>query len=69
MRCDDGDPRLRPFDLAVNLVTTLRHSRAIPPDHLLRRVFETAHDYADAKHVLQATPVARPVIGAPRMVS
>ena len=63
------DPRLRPFDLAVNLVTTLRHSRAIPPDHLLRRVFETAHDYADAKHVLQATPVARPVIGAPRMVT
>jgi hypothetical protein len=56
------DPRLRPFDLAANLLTTLRHSRAIPPDHLLRRVFETAHDYAEAKHMLQTTPVARPVI-------
>ena len=56
------DPRLRPFDLAANLVTTLRRSRAIPPDHLLRHVFETARDYADAKHILQATPVARPVI-------
>jgi hypothetical protein len=56
------DPRLRPFDLAANLVTTLRHSRAIPPDHLLRHVFETARDYAEAKRMLQATPVARPVI-------
>jgi hypothetical protein len=56
------DPRLRPFDLVANLLTTLRHSRAIPPDHLLRRVFETALDYADAKHMLQTTPVARPVI-------
>jgi hypothetical protein len=55
-------PWLRP--LAVNLVSTLRHSRAIPPDHLLRRVFETAHDYTDAKRVLQTTPVARPVIYA-----
>ncbi len=55
-------PWLRPFDLAANLVTTLRDSRAIPPDHLLRRVFETARDYADAKHMLQSTPVARPVI-------
>jgi hypothetical protein len=56
------DPRLRPFDLAANLVTTLRRSRAIPPDHLLRHVFETARDYADAKRMLQATPVACPVI-------
>jgi hypothetical protein len=56
------NPRLRPFDLAANLLTTLRHSRAIPPDHLLRRVFETARDYAEAKHMLQTTPVARPVI-------
>ena len=56
------DPQLRLFDLVANLSTTLRHSRAIPPDHLLRRVFEIASDYADAKRMLQATPVARPVI-------
>jgi hypothetical protein len=58
------DPRLRPFDLVANLVATLRHSRAIPPDHLLRQVFETARDYAEARQMLQATPVARPVIYA-----
>jgi hypothetical protein len=56
------DPRLRPFDMAVNLSLTLRHSRTIPPDHLLRRVFETACDYAEAKRMLQVTPIARPVI-------
>jgi hypothetical protein len=56
------DPRLRSFDVVANLVTTLRHSRAIPPDHLLRHVFETARDYADAKRMLQSTPVASPVI-------
>jgi hypothetical protein len=56
------DPRLRPFDMAVNLSITLRHSRAIPPDHLLRRVFEIAEDYAQAKRILEVTPVARPVI-------
>jgi hypothetical protein len=56
------NPRLRVFDLAANLSTTLRHSRAIPPDQLLRRVFEIANDYTDAKRLLQVTPVARPVI-------
>jgi hypothetical protein len=55
-------PRLRLLDFATNLSTTLRHSRAVPPDQLLRRVFETARDYSDAKSMLQATPVARPVI-------
>jgi hypothetical protein len=56
------DPRLRLFDLAANAFTTLRHSRAIPPDQLLRLVFETARDYADAKRILQSTPIARPAI-------
>jgi hypothetical protein len=56
------DPRLRLFDLAANAFTTLRHSRAIPPDQLLRLVFETARDYADAMRILQFTPIARPAI-------
>jgi hypothetical protein len=53
---------LRLYDLAANAVVTLRHVRAIPPDQLLRRVFEEARDYAEAKRMLETTPVARPVI-------
>jgi hypothetical protein len=54
-------PWLRPYDMAANAVATwsLRH---IPPDHLLRRAFETCTTFADARSMLQATPVARPVI-------
>ena len=37
--------------------------RAIPPDHLLRQVFETAQDLcARRSTMLETTPVARPVI-------
>jgi hypothetical protein len=36
--------------------------RDIPPDQLLRRVFEIARDFAEARHALESTPVARPVI-------
>jgi hypothetical protein len=53
---------LRLMDLVANAVTTLRHERAIPPDQLLRRVFEQARDYAEARHMLEVTRVARPVI-------
>ncbi len=34
----------------------------MPPDQLLRWVFETCETYAAAKSVLENTPVARPVI-------
>jgi hypothetical protein len=53
---------LRLYDLAANAIVTMRHVRAIPPDQLLRRAFETAPGYAEAKHMLETTPVARPVI-------
>ena len=53
---------LRLYDLLANAWATLRHSRAIPPDQLLRRAFEAARDYDEAKRMLEATPVARPVI-------
>ena len=53
---------LRLYDLLANAWATLRHSRAIPPDQLLRVVFEQAHGYEDAKHLLETTPIARPVI-------
>lgn len=53
---------LRLYDLLANAWTTFRYSRAIPPDQLIRRVFEEARDYSDAKRMLEITPVARPVI-------
>ena len=54
-------PWLRPYDLALNALRTwgIRH---IPPDHLLRNVFETCGSFAEAKRALETTPVARPVI-------
>jgi hypothetical protein len=36
--------------------------RSIPPDQLLRQVFERARSYDEAKRMLETTPVARPVI-------
>jgi hypothetical protein len=56
------DRRLRLYDLAANAIGTFRHARAIPPDQLLRRVFETAVDFDEAQRLLETTPVARPVI-------
>jgi hypothetical protein len=53
---------LRLYDIAANAITTLRKQRAIPPDQLLRQVFETCRDYDEARRALEATPVARPVI-------
>jgi hypothetical protein len=35
---------------------------ALPPAHLLRRVFETARDYASARQMLTMTPLAVPAI-------
>jgi hypothetical protein len=34
----------------------------MPPDQLLRHVFETAPDFASARRLLETTPIARPVI-------
>ena len=62
MRRRTLDPRLRVYDLAANAIATLRHTRAIPPDQLLRQVFETAADYGAARRMLEATPIARPAI-------
>src|SRR5262245_57960802 len=54
-------PRLRPLDMALNALRTWR-IRHIPPDHLLRAVFETAASFGEAKYRLETTPIARPVI-------
>lgn len=54
-------PWLRPCDIGLNAIATGR-IRYIPPDHLLRQVFETCGSFAEARHRLETTPVARPVI-------
>src|SRR5262245_43889282 len=54
-------PILRPLDMMLNALRTWR-IRHMPPDHLLRLVFETAKTYGEAKHLLEMTPIARPVI-------
>jgi hypothetical protein len=53
---------LRPVDLAANAVQTWFKVRHMPPDHLLRLVFETCATYVEARHLLETVPVARPVI-------
>lgn len=54
-------PWLRPLDMMVNAAATwpVRH---MPPDQLLRQVFETAPDFTTARRLLETTPIARPVI-------
>jgi hypothetical protein len=47
--------------MATNAIQTWER-RHIPPDHLLRQVFETCKTYGEAKHYLETTPIARPVI-------
>ncbi len=53
---------LRPFDFAVNGIAIYVGVDDIPPDQLLRRTFEVCADYQAARHMLETTPVARPVI-------
>src|SRR5947209_6527145 len=54
-------PWLRPFDVMANAVATWT-VRDMPPDHLLREVFETAPNFSTARVRLESTPIARPVI-------
>lgn len=53
---------LRYADWTVNAINTWRHVRHIPPDHLLRQVFEGCSSFAEARAKLETVPVARPVI-------
>jgi hypothetical protein len=53
---------LRPCDVAANAVASLANSGRMPPDQLLRLVFESCDDFAAARRTLESLPVARPVI-------
>ena len=55
-------PWLRFYDMAANAVHTWRNVRHMPPDQLLRHVFETCRDFDEARKQLEIVPVARPVI-------
>ncbi len=53
---------LRGYDFAANAIAIWQAGDLMPPDQLLRRVFETCADFAAARRMLEETPVARPVI-------
>jgi hypothetical protein len=55
-------PWLRVFDIAANAVNTWHRIRHVPPDQLLRAVFEECASFEEARRRLETTPIARPVI-------
>lgn len=55
-------PLLLWLDYALNALDGLRSSGRLPPEHLLRHVFETAASFDEARHRLETAPVARPVL-------
>ena len=62
MRRWSRHPWLRPYDYAANTITATKIAGRMPPDQLLRRAFELCADFGAARRMLEATPVARPVI-------
>ena len=55
-------PMLLWLDYALNALHGLRSSGRLPPEHLLRHVFETCTSFDEARHRLETAPVARPVL-------
>lgn len=55
-------PLLLWLDYALNALHGLRGSGRLPPEHLLRHVFETCPTFDEARHLLESVPVARPVL-------
>jgi hypothetical protein len=53
---------LRSCDIAANAIASLVGGGRMPPDQLLRLVFESCDDFATARRTLESIPVARPVI-------
>ncbi|TAJ24181.1 MAG: hypothetical protein EPO67_24005, partial [Reyranella sp.] len=50
------------LDYVLNALGGLRGSGRLPPEHVLRQVFETCASFDEAQKMLEATPVARPVL-------
>jgi hypothetical protein len=55
-------PMLLWLDYALNALHGLRGSGRLPPEHLLRQVFETCTSFDEARRLLESAPVARPVL-------
>ncbi len=53
---------LRGYDFAANAMAIWQSAGLMPPDQLLRRVFEVCEDFNAVRRMLEGTPVARPVI-------
>ncbi len=53
---------LRAYDMVLNGLDVWARGDCMPPDQLLRQVFEECEDYGAARRMLETTPVARPVI-------
>lgn len=62
LRRRTGVAWLRWLDHAINPLGALLRSGREPPEHLLRRVFESCPTFAAARHLLETAPVARPVL-------
>jgi hypothetical protein len=62
MRRRTNMPWLRWIDYAANPSGALVRSGREPPEHVLRRAFETCATFDDARRLLRVTPVARPVL-------
>ncbi|HEX3504391.1 MAG TPA: hypothetical protein VHU22_13455 [Xanthobacteraceae bacterium] len=62
MRRRTSHPWLRGYDFAANAVAIWQSEDLMPPDQLLRHVFEVCSDYESARRMLETVPVARPVI-------
>jgi hypothetical protein len=55
-------PWLRPYDIAINAISTWMHARHMLPEQLLREVCETCRTFAQARERLASVAVARPAI-------
>jgi hypothetical protein len=51
-----------PYDAAINLGNALLREDGWPPDHLLRRAFESCEDFESAIELLSREPLARPAL-------
>jgi hypothetical protein len=62
MRRRNGIAWLLWFDYLLNALAAFCRRDSLPPEHLLRRVFETCATFDEARHLLETVPVARPVL-------
>jgi hypothetical protein len=49
------------LDYGLNALAGLQ-AKAMPPEHLLRQVFDTCGSFEEARRILETVPVARPVL-------